>query len=219
MFFLERPSVRKLFPCGRLAGDACLPFGVVRRGNLDANVLSDFVAVGPQTIGPRITLSGRFATPKQRGLAYIRQMQDKDRIGLDLGVGPKTTRGFTVIGIFLFFGAMIAGLAATTLLWRGTPLDRLWVLNPMAYKQLAPLGGAVGILFLVLGAALTAAGIGWFRRRLWGWRLTVVIIATQVLGDVVNYVRGDLLHGGTGVVIAGALLLFLLQPKLRTSFA
>jgi hypothetical protein len=53
-------------------------------------------------------------------------------------------------------------LAATTLLWRGTALDRLWDLNPIAYKQLAPLGGAVRILFLLLGAALTAAGIGWF---------------------------------------------------------
>ena len=30
---------------------------------------------------------------------------------------------------------------------------RLWALNPTAYRQLAPLGGIVGILFLVLGAA------------------------------------------------------------------
>ncbi len=78
---------------------------------------------------------------------------------------------------------------------------------------MAPLGRTVGILFLLLVAALTTAGIGWFKRRLWGWRLAVVIIATQVLGDVVNCVRGDLLHGGIGVIIAGALLLSLLQPK------
>jgi len=129
------------------------------------------------------------------------------------------TPGFTAVGIFLFFGAIMASLAATTLLWRGTPLDRLWDLNPMAYKQFAPLGGTVGILFLLLGAALTTAGIGWFRRRRWGWRLAVVIIATQVLGDVVNCVRGDLLRGGTGVIIAGVLLLFLLQPKVRATFA
>jgi hypothetical protein len=113
----------------------------------------------------------------------------------------------------------MASLAATTLLWPGTPLDRLWVLNPMAYKQLAPLGRTVGILFLVLGVALTAAGIGWFRRRLWGWRLAVGIIATQVLGDVVNCVRGDWLGGGTGVIIAGALLLLLLRSRLKNSFA
>ena len=151
-------------------------------------------------------------------LAYIQQMQDNDRIGLDVARGTKPP-GFTAVGIFLFFGATMASLAATTLLWRGTPLDRLWALNPRAYKQLAPLGGTVGILFLLLGVALTTAGIGWFRRRLWGWRLAVVIIATQVLGDIVNVVRGDLLRGGIGVIIAGALLLFLLHPRVRATFA
>ena len=90
--------------------------------------------------------------------------------------------GFNAIGIFLFFGAVVAGLAAITLLWRGTPLDRLWVLNQMAYKRLVPMGRAVGILFLLLSGALTTAGIGWFRRRPWGWKLAVVIIATQVVG-------------------------------------
>jgi len=77
----------------------------------------------------------------------------------------------------------------------------------------------VGILFLLLGVSLITAEIGWFRRRLWGWRLAVAIISTQVLGDVVNCVRGDWLRGGTGVIIAGALLLFLLQPRTRAAFA
>jgi len=104
-------------------------------------------------------------------------------------VGPKTP-GYTAIGVFMFFGAIMASLAATTLLWRGTALDRIWALNPIAYKQLAPPGGTVGILLLLLGGVLTA-GIGWFRRRLWEWNLTVAIITTRVLGDVVNCIRGD----------------------------
>ena len=58
-------------------------------------------------------------------LAYIQQMRD--------AIGPKP-RGFTAIGVFLFFGAVMASLAATTLLWRGTVLDRLWTFNPTAYK-------------------------------------------------------------------------------------
>ena len=145
-------------------------------------------------------------------MAYIQQMRDNDRIGLDLADGAKTP-GFTAVGIFLFFGAIMAGLAATTLLWRGTPLDRLWDLNPIAYKQLASLGGTVGILFLLLGAALTTAGIGWFRRRLWGWKLAVVIIATQVLWDVVNCIRGDFLRGGTGVIIARCTIAVSLATK------
>jgi hypothetical protein len=151
-------------------------------------------------------------------LAYIHQMHDNDRAGVGLAIGA-IMPGFNAIGIFLFFGALMASLAATTLLWRGTVLDRLWALNPTAYKQLVPLGGIVGILFLMLGVALITAGIGWFRRRLWGWKLAVVIIATQVLGDVVNCLRGDFLRGGTGVIIAGALLLFLLQSKVRATFS
>lgn len=63
-------------------------------------------------------------------------MQDNDsgRTRLDLVVGSKPP-GFTAIGIFLFFGAVMASLAATTLLWRGTALNRLWALNPMALPQ------------------------------------------------------------------------------------
>jgi len=145
-------------------------------------------------------------------------MRKDKATGNDLAVGPNPP-GFTAICVFLFFGALMASLAATTLLWRGTALDRVWALNPTAYKQLAPLGAEVGLLFLVLGVALITAGIGWFRHRLWGWRLAVVIIATQVLGDVVNCVRGDWLRGGTGVVIAGALLLFILRARVRAAFA
>ena len=150
-------------------------------------------------------------------MTYIQQMR-ANRAGLDLAVGPKAP-GFTAIGIFLFFGAILASLAATTLLWRGTVLDRVWALNPMAYKQLAPVGGTAGIFFSLLGALLVSAGIGWFRRRLWGWRLAVAVIAIQIVGDVINCIRGDWLHGGIGVVIAGALLLFLLRPTVKKAFA
>jgi hypothetical protein len=161
--------------------------------------------------GRRLCWFNRNGSPTIRlclALAYIRDVRE---------IRTKAP-GFTAVGIFLLFGALIASLAATTLLWRGTALDRLWALNPIAFKQFAPLGRTVGVLFLLLAAALAAAGIGWFRRRLWGWKLAVVIIATQVLGDVVNCVRGDVLRGGTGVIIAGALLLFLLQPRTRCSF-
>jgi hypothetical protein len=66
--------------------------------------------------------------------------------------------GFAAIGIFLFFGGVMAGLVATTLLLPGTPLDRAWILNPTAYKQLTPLGSKIGILFLLLAILLRPVG-------------------------------------------------------------
>lgn len=112
----------------------------------------------------------------------------------------------------------MATLAGITLTWPGTRLDRIWELNPRAYRQLAPIGALAGIGFLVLGGVLLASAIGWMRRRLWGWRLTVGIIATQALGDLVNAIRGDVPGGVVGCVIAGTLLGYLLRPGVRRVF-
>ena len=112
----------------------------------------------------------------------------------------------------------MASLGGTSLLWRGTALDRMWVLNPRAYEELAPFGKSVGIPFLLLSITLAIAGMGWIKRHLWAWRLTAVIITAQVLGDLINCVRGNLLRGGIGFFIASALLLYLLQPKIRATF-
>jgi hypothetical protein len=133
-------------------------------------------------------------------------------------VRRKLTPGIIAVGVFLFFGATMAALAGTTLVFPGTILDKVWALNPRAYRQLAPLGRIVGLLFLLLSGSMAVAGTGWFRRRYWGWCLAVIIIATQVLGDIVNVLRGDFVRGGIGFAIAGLLLLYLLSAKVKAIF-
>ena len=44
----------------------------------------------------------------------------------------------------------MAALAGTTLAWRGTVLDRVWILNKAAYRQLSSAGKSVGALFFTL---------------------------------------------------------------------
>lgn len=122
------------------------------------------------------------------------------------------------MGIFLVFGAAMATLAGTTLIWRGTLLDRIWTLNAPAYNRLVPYGKAIGIPFILLGAIMTAASLGWFWRRSWGWRLTVAVITMQVLGDFANAFLGDIVKGGVGFAIAGALLVYLLNARVRSAF-
>jgi len=128
-------------------------------------------------------------------------------------------RGMTAIGIFLLFGAAMALLAGISLVRPGTALDHLWALNPRAYKRLAPLGTTVGTLFLLLSAVLGIAGTGWLQRRKWAWQLAVIVIATQVLGDFANTLRGQVIQGSVGVMVAGALLLYMTRPYVRSVFA
>jgi hypothetical protein len=132
--------------------------------------------------------------------------------------GAASRPAMIAVGVFLLFGVCMAALAGTTLVWPGTPIDKVWALNRVAHAQLSAAGRLVGGLFLLLSATLLGASVGWFKRRLWGWRLAVGVISTQVVGDVVNLARGDWLRGGVGVMIAGALLLYLLRPDLRTKF-
>jgi hypothetical protein len=122
------------------------------------------------------------------------------------------------MGAFLVFGAGMALLAGVTLAWPGTSLDRLWALNPTAYTEMAPLGRWIGAPFLFLSFMLTAAAVGWFQRRVWGWLLAVLVIAVQLLGDAMNLVRGTYLQGVAGIVIAGLLLAYLLSRPVRAEF-
>ena len=122
------------------------------------------------------------------------------------------------IGVFLLFGCSMAVLAGTMLLWPRTALDRLWSLNPTAHKAFAPFGNSLGLLFYVLSIVLATAAVGWFKHRIWGWRLTIAIISTQAVGDFVNLIKGDSLRGCIGLLIAGSLLIFLLRSNIRTMF-
>jgi len=112
----------------------------------------------------------------------------------------------------------MAALAGTMLTWPGTVLDRLWFLNEPAHMAMAPIGRLIGPVFLVFSAILALTSIGWFKQRLWAWRMAIVVISAQLVGDFVNLFRGDLLRGSFGVVIAGALLFVLLRSSLRMNF-
>ena len=127
-------------------------------------------------------------------------------------------RGLTAVGIFLVFGAVIATLAGISLRWPRTYLDDMWILNPPAHRGLAPYGPVVGLFFLLLGATLAVAAAGWFKRKAWGWWLAVAVIATQVLGDLLNASSGRVVEGAFGVTIAGLLLFYLTRPQVRAAF-
>ena len=122
------------------------------------------------------------------------------------------------IGVFLVFGSCMAALAGTMLIWPGTKLDRLWSLNESAHAELRRVGSYIGPFFWVLSVTLVGVAVGWYRQKMWAFRLTVAIVCTQVAGDLVNLARGDFVRSAAGVLIAGPLLLYLLRSNIRTAF-
>lgn len=148
--------------------------------------------------------------------------KDASRIPSRQGiVNPEQTqrpKSFIAIGVFLLFGGAISVWVAITLLRPGTALDQLWTLNKTAHAQLASLGPAVAVGFVVLSALLLAASVGWFRRRRWGWRLGTTIIAINASADLLNALRGDWRKGFVGVAFAGLLLFYMTRSKVRHYF-
>jgi hypothetical protein len=137
---------------------------------------------------------------------------------MNISESDRKPRGWLAIGIFLLWGACMATFAGITLIFPGTVLDRAWVLNPRGHAGLIALGRWPGFLFPVLGLVLAAAGIGWLKRRFWGWTLAVLLIGGNALGDAIRMVSGAWLEGAVGVVIAGALLLYIVSRNVRSYF-
>jgi hypothetical protein len=134
---------------------------------------------------------------------------------------PSSPSGLTAMGLFLCFAATMASLASFLLLKPGTFLDRAWALNPRAHAQFASLGPLIpwvgfGFFLLAILAACTARL--WFQRRLIAWRIAVVGIAMQAVGDAVNFLRGEHLPGMVGFLIASLLIAFLLSPRVKSAF-
>src|SRR5436190_12029567 len=112
----------------------------------------------------------------------------------------------TIAGVLSCVSAVIAATAAVTLLAPDTPLGAIWSIKPVEYAQLRSLGPLVGVGFVALALVAVVAAWGAFRRRRWAWWLIVIALAINALSDAFRAVRGDVLEGALGVVIAGAIL-------------
>jgi len=130
----------------------------------------------------------------------------------------RSPAGFFALGVFFFFGSLMAAFAAITLLKPGTFLDQAWKLNMSTHEQMLALGRVVGIPFIVLAVVLFLAGVGWIRRRYWGWVLGVSVIGINLAGDITHFFLGDRLKSVAGVVIASLLLFYMTREKVRGYF-
>jgi hypothetical protein len=133
---------------------------------------------------------------------------------------PGERRPFRVFLIALFFAISTCILlgVGTALLLPGSKLEVIWKLYPARRAVLMPYRVWLGPGFLILAIVMASASIGWFRRRIWGWWLAVVIFPINGLSDAGQILIGHFLEGGVGVAVAGVILFYLSRPHVRGAF-
>src|SRR5215470_15392841 len=100
---------------------------------------------------------------------------------------PRTRpAGITLLCCFFAFGALASGITVLMLLEPGSPLDRVWRLNPQAREGLLKIGhSAIWLMLIVFAACVTTALGLWYRRR-WGYRTAICILCINLVSDAVN---------------------------------
>ena len=110
----------------------------------------------------------------------------------------------------------MCALTVCLLLFPGSALDSLWLLNSDAQLAFDSLGYWSFVLMLTVGTACLFAAIGLWRARPWGTWLALIILSINVLSDLTNvFVRHDY-RGLIGVPVAGAMIFFLLACGRRS---
>jgi uncharacterized membrane protein (DUF2068 family) len=127
-------------------------------------------------------------------------------------------RGITALSIFFLAGSAISLTASLSLLRPNSFLESMWRLNPRAHENLSSLGLWAVLLLAIVSLFCAAAAIGLWRGSRWGHRLAIGLIATNLIGDITNVMLGTEPRAIVGIPIAGAILLYLLRKKVRSSF-
>jgi hypothetical protein len=131
-----------------------------------------------------------------------------------------TRKSFGVSSIAIFFAIATCILLGVglALLRPGSMLEVIWKLYPARRALLMPYRMWLAPGFLILAIVMVSASVGCFRRRIWGWWLAIAIFVINGLSDAGQILIGHFLEGSIGVAVAGAILFYLLRPKVRETF-
>ena len=127
--------------------------------------------------------------------------------------------GVTALACLFAFGVLASGLSVVSLLDPGGPLEPMWILNPRGREAFSRMGVGAPLLLGAVCLACAASAYGFFKGARWGFRLGVVLLIVNLIGDVVNAALGIEPRAAIGVPIVGLLLWYLSSRKIRAYFS
>jgi hypothetical protein len=127
--------------------------------------------------------------------------------------------GITALSVFFWFGASMSFLSFIALLFPGSFLEPMWRLNPRAREGFNSIGMWAIVLMCAVCLACASAAVGLWRGARWGYRLALIILAINLVGDVANVTLGTEPRAIVGIPIVLAIFAFLLSGRVRRFFA
>jgi len=130
----------------------------------------------------------------------------------------RPSAGLVALSGFFALGAVVAGVTCVALLTPSSAWEPLWRLNPNAGVAFESMGAWAAALMFTVATACALSAWGLWSRAEWGYRLAVILLVVNLIGDATNaFVRGDL-RTLIGLPIGGALIAYLLSAGVRRQF-
>lgn len=114
---------------------------------------------------------------------------------------------------FFALGATMCALTVGLLLFPGTALDSLWRLNPDAHLAFHSIGSWALVVMLTVGSACLLASIGLWKGALWGTRTALIILAINIVGDLINALFRHDYRALIGLPIGVVMIFYLVRSK------
>ena len=127
--------------------------------------------------------------------------------------------GIAALSVFFLLGSLISFTAGISLLLPSSFVQAMWRLNPHGHEGLLRIGLWGVALMFVVSASCAAAAIGLWLCTRWGHTIAIVLVAINLLSDVVNAALGIEPRAIIGVPIALVILLYLVSRRVRNHFA
>jgi uncharacterized membrane protein (DUF2068 family) len=126
----------------------------------------------------------------------------------------KTPRAIKPLSLFFAFGTAMSGLTAVLLAFPGTALDQVWRINPAAQAALQPMDGWAVLLMATVCASCAIASVGLWRLRPWGYWSALIVLAVNLIGDVLNALIAQDWRTLIGLPIGAAMIAYLVSSRM-----
>jgi hypothetical protein len=121
-----------------------------------------------------------------------------------------------IVAVFLLAASVFAVVVLASLLVPGTALDGLWAMKPGSRTTFTGMGAGGGALLVGLAVVLVPTAVGLLRRRRWARWVAIVLLAANVVPDLVRAFGEPAIF--VPIVPVAAILVYLALPVVGRTF-